>query len=65
MNGLEARLDPRRFMRIHRSTIVNLRRVKELRPMFHGEYRVVLRDDTELTSGRRYGKSLQKLVQNL
>jgi two-component system, LytTR family, response regulator len=65
MNGLEARLDPRRFLRIHRSTIVNLGRVKELRPMFHGEYRVVLGDGAVLTSGRRYAKSLHKLVQNL
>ncbi len=65
MNSLEARLDPRRFMRIHRSTIVNLARVKELQPMFHGEYRVVLRDNTQLTSGRRYGKSLQRLVHNV
>jgi two-component system LytT family response regulator len=64
MNGLEAKLDPRRFLRIHRSVIVNLRRIKELRPMFHGEYRVILQDNTELASGRRYGKSLQKLVQN-
>ena len=65
MNNLEARLDPRRFLRIHRSTIVNLSRVKELQPMFHGEYCVVLRDDTQLTSGRRYGKSLQRLVHNV
>jgi two-component system LytT family response regulator len=65
MNGLEARLDPRRFLRIHRSTIVNLKRVKELRPMFHGEFCVVLKDDTQLMSGRRYGKGLQRLVHNL
>lgn len=64
MSRLEARLDPRRFLRIHRSTIVNLARIKELQPMFHGEYRVVLRDDTLLSSGRKYGKRLQRLVHN-
>jgi two-component system LytT family response regulator len=65
MNGLENRLNPQQFLRIHRSTIINLNRVKELQPMFHGEYRVILRDNTQLTSGRSYSKNLQKLLQNL
>ena len=38
MNGMEARLDPRRFVRIHRSRIVNSDRIKELQPWFNGEY---------------------------
>jgi two-component system LytT family response regulator len=52
--GLEAQLDPGRFLRIHRSTIVNLDRVREIQPLFHGEYRVVLHDGTKLTLSRGY-----------
>jgi two-component system LytT family response regulator len=44
MHNLEARLDPHRFVRIHRSSIVNIARVKELRLAPHGEYRVLLHD---------------------
>lgn len=54
MNALEQRLDPTRFLRIHRSTIVNADRIKELRPWFHGEYIVLLRNGTELTLSRTY-----------
>jgi two-component system LytT family response regulator len=52
--ALEAQLDPARFLRIHRSTIVNLDRVREIHPLFHGEYRVVLKDGTKLTLSRGY-----------
>jgi two-component system LytT family response regulator len=54
MAELEARLDPRRFLRVHRSTIVNLDRVRELRPWFGGDYRVSLLDGTELHLSRLY-----------
>lgn len=54
MSALEKRLDPQEFARIHRSTIVNLDRVKELRAWFHGEYLVVLTDGTELNLSRSY-----------
>jgi two-component system, LytTR family, response regulator len=64
MNSLEDRLDPGAFLRIHRSTIVNLQRVKEMHPMFHGEYRVILKDGTELASGRSYRSKLQRLLDN-
>lgn len=65
MNRLETRLNPQQFLRIHRSIIVNLKRIKELHPMFHGEFRVILQDNTQLTSGRSYSKNLQKLLNNL
>ena len=42
MAAIERRLDPERFVRIHRSAIVNVDKVKELRPAFHGEFEVVL-----------------------
>jgi len=58
MSGLEARLDPKRFLRIHRSTIVNAERIRELQPAFHGDYAVILRDGTELTLSRGYRDKL-------
>jgi two-component system LytT family response regulator len=61
MNNLEARLDPDHFWRIHRSTIVNVDRIKELQPLFHGDYVVVLRDGKELTLSRTYRRNLPGL----
>ena len=49
MCELEAQLDPARFLRVHRSAIVNLDRIRELQPWFRGDYRVILRNGTELT----------------
>ena len=59
LNEFEARLDLDAFARIHRGTIVNMDRVKELRPLFHGEYTVLLEDGTRLTLSRRYRDRLQ------
>jgi two-component system LytT family response regulator len=64
MSRLETRLDGGRFLRIHRSTIVNIERIKELQPSFHGDYVVVLRDGTELTLSRGYREHLQNLLGN-
>jgi two-component system, LytTR family, response regulator len=58
LQSLEARLDPERFLRIHRSTIVNLSRIRELQPLFHGDYCVRLKDGTELTLSRNYREKL-------
>ena len=62
MQGLEARLDPARFLRIHRSTIVNIERIKELQPWFGGEYVVILRDGRKLTLSRTYRTRVQHLL---
>lgn len=62
LTGLAARLDPRRFLRIHRSTVVNLERVVELESLFAGEYVVFLRDGTRLTAGRSYRAALQEAL---
>ena len=59
---LEKRLDPRRFFRIHRSTIVNLDRVKELQPLFYGEYVVILRDGQKLRLSRSRREGLEALL---
>lgn len=60
MTSLEARLDPSRFVRIHRSSIVNIDRIKELQPWFRGDYRVVLQDGQTLVLGRNYRERLRK-----
>lgn len=62
MNGIEARLDPEKFLRIHRSTIINVDRIKELRPWFHGEYIVILTDGTRLNLSRSHRDKAQKLL---
>jgi len=64
MNSLEGKLPPEKFMRISRSTIVNLERIKELQPMFHGEYVVILKNGTKLTLSRSYRDKLDKLMGN-
>ena len=60
MTGMEAKLYPDRFMRIHRSTIVNLDRVKEVQPWAKGEYVVIMRDGTRLMMSRRYRERLNE-----
>jgi Response regulator of the LytR/AlgR family len=60
MTGMESKLDPVSFMRIHRSTIVNLDRVKEVQPWAKGEYVVIMRDGTRLIMSRRYRERLNE-----
>ena len=64
ISQIETQLDPKRFLRIHRSTIVNLDRVRELQPWFHNDYRVILRDGTELMLSRSCRKRLGELLGN-
>lgn len=58
LSNLEMRLDPRNFMRVHRSTIVNLDRIKSLHPLFNGDQLIVLKDGTELNLSRSYNEKL-------
>jgi two-component system, LytTR family, response regulator len=58
MNELEQKLDPQQFARIHRSTIVNIARVKEVTPDWHGEFDVKLIDGTNLRLTRTYRNRL-------
>jgi two-component system LytT family response regulator len=60
--ALEERLDPARFLRIHRSRIVNADRIREVHPWSHGDQLVVLRDGTELIMSRRYRDRLARLA---
>jgi two-component system LytT family response regulator len=59
LSRMEAALDPARFARIHRSSIVNVERIKELHPLFRGDYTVVLRDGRELTLSKSYRERLK------
>jgi two-component system LytT family response regulator len=61
MQGVESRLDRRRFLRIHRSTIVNIERIRDLEPWFNGDYVVTLRDGTKLTLSASYRSVLKAL----
>ncbi|HSE18374.1 MAG TPA: LytTR family DNA-binding domain-containing protein [Pyrinomonadaceae bacterium] len=59
MNDLEGRLDPAKFVRIHRSAIVNLERIKEMHPHFNGDYVVVLEDGRQLRLSRTRREQLE------
>ncbi len=61
MAGLEGRLDPDQFVRVSRAAIVNIDRVRELQPMFNGDFVVLLKDGTEVAGSRRYRDALQAL----
>lgn len=58
MNTLEQELDPQKFVRIHRSYIVQLDFIKELTPWSHGDYLVILKDGTQLNMGRNYREKI-------
>ena len=58
INNLSQRLDPEVFLRIHRSTIVNAERIKELQPMFGGQFAVILKDGSEFVLSRNYRKEV-------
>lgn len=64
MNALETKLDPKKFLRVSRSSIVNVERIKELYPLFRGEYEIVLKDGTRLNMGRAYREKLEELLGN-
>ena len=59
MHDLEGQLDPEKFVRIHRSIIVNLERIKELQPHFNGDYIVVLEDGRQLRLSRTRRENLE------
>jgi two-component system LytT family response regulator len=65
ISSLESQLDPKKFVRIHRSSIVRLDFIQELQPWFHGEYRVILHDGTQLTLSRNHRDKLQEALGKL
>ena len=64
LNTLEASLDPGCFMRIHRSHIVNIRRIKQLWSLTHGQYVIELLSGERLNSGRTYGERIRRDLAN-
>jgi two-component system LytT family response regulator len=62
MTQIETKLPPERFMRVHRSIIVNTERVREVQPWFKGDYVLIMQDGTKLRSGRTYRQSVQSLI---
>jgi two-component system, LytTR family, response regulator len=62
LESLEARLDPEQFVRIHRSHLINIDEIGEVNAWFHGDYKVKLRDGTELTWSRRYAAKRPDLL---
>ncbi len=62
IGSLEEQLDPKRFLRVHRSTIVKLDSIRELQPWFHGEYHIILHNGTKLTLSRNYREQLQSVL---
>jgi two-component system, LytTR family, response regulator len=64
MARIEERLDPEEFMRIHRSIIVRIDRIREIEPLLQGDYVMILHDGTRLTSSRSYRQRIRELVKS-
>ena len=62
LTSLETKLNPEEFLRIRHSAIVNVTKIKELHPLFKGEYEIVLHNAAKLTSSRRYRHKLEMLL---
>ena len=64
LTNLEGRLNPARFLRIHRGRIVNLSRIEAIHPLLGGTYQLELRSGARLTSGRQYKDQIQALLRS-
>jgi two-component system LytT family response regulator len=62
LSRLAAALDPAHFLRIHRATLVNLDRIKEIYPLFYGDCQVLLEDGTRLTLSRRFRNQARQVL---
>ena len=62
LHVLESRLDPAEFVRVHRSHLVRIDRIRRLEPCGHGEYELTLVDGTRLTSSRSYREQVRRLL---
>ena len=65
LTDLHEELDPALFVRIHRSTVVRLDRIREMQPLFHGEYSVALKDGTRLKLSRGYRAAVERVLGRL
>ena len=64
LSEIERRIDPSKFVRIHRSTIVNVDRIKELQPAFHGDVDVILTSGRRVRCSRTYAAALTRLLRS-
>ncbi|HEY5021201.1 MAG TPA: LytTR family DNA-binding domain-containing protein, partial [Gemmatimonadaceae bacterium] len=62
LSRLEARLPSNRFLRVHRSTIVNTAQVREAQPFDQGDQLLILRNGKRITTGRSYRKAVQEFL---
>jgi len=62
LTNLEARLDPAKFLRIHRCRIVNISRVAAIRPLISGTYQLELNNSARLTTGKQYNDAVRTLI---
>ncbi len=65
LQSLEERLDPTKFLRIHRSSLVNLEHVRKVTPAMYGDYTVLMSDDTKLRLSRKNRGKLKQLIARL
>ena len=63
LTRLEEKLSESQFLRIHRSTLVNVDRIREMQPWFQGDYVLIMHDGTRLTTGRSYRERLKGLLE--
>jgi two-component system, LytTR family, response regulator len=64
MADIEATLDPKTFLRVHRSSIVNFNFIKAIEPLYHGEYRIMMEDGTTVATGRLFRDRVRRLIRN-
>lgn len=64
ISSLASQLEPKKFIRIHRSTIVNISSIRELQPWTHGEYQVILHNGKQLMLSRNFRENLQHALVN-
>lgn len=62
MTSLERRLDPSRFLRVHRSAIVNRAHIREMQPWFKGDYVLIMRSGARIVSGQTYREATKRLI---
>ena len=62
MTSLEARLDPQRFIRVSRAAIVSIARIREVQPLFNGDFVVLLKNGAQVNGSRRYREALDVLL---
>jgi len=62
LSSLERRLDPARFLRVHRSAIVNRAHIREMQPWFKGDYVLIMRTGARIVSGQTYRDTVRRLI---